>query len=151
MRFLALLLLTFCLFSCKAQKELAGEKMEDLELVVQDGYSGIMEYETMVIQDTKSLNKFYSQVNKTRKPGLPVPMVDFSREMVIVVCLGEQQGEKQPMLSKINETEDELTIAVELSDPEKTDTAQNQAISYPFYLYKIPLSSKTIGFQKVGW
>lgn len=151
MRFLVLVLLTFCLFSCKAQKELAGEKMKDLELVVQDGYSGIMEYETMVIQDTKSLNKFYSQVNKTRKPGLPVPMVDFSREMVIVVCLGEQKGERMPLLSKINETEEELTLAVELTDPEKTDTTQNQAISYPFFLYKMPLSPKAIGFQKIGW
>ena len=150
MRFLASIMLVLCLFSCRAQKDLAGEKMEDLVLVTQDGYSGIMEYETMVIRDTKSLNKFYSQINKTRKPGLPVPMIDFSQEMAIVVCMGEQKGQKELLLSKINETEGEQTIAIQLSD--KKNTANEATpILYPFYLYKMPLTAKFLNFQKVGW
>jgi len=139
------------LFSCKAQKDLAGEKMEDLELVTQDGYSGITEYEAMVIRDTKSLNKFYSQINKTRKPRLPVPMVDFSEEIVIVVCMGKQKGEREPLLSKINETEDELTIAIELPDQKNTKNKETALILYPFYLYKMPLTAKLPNFQRVGW
>ncbi len=143
--------LVFCLFSCKAQKELAGDKIEGLELVAEDGYSGIREYETMVIQDTKSLNKFYSQVNKTRKPGLPVPMVDFSKEIAIVVCLGKQRGERRPLLSKIHETEDELTLAVELSDSKSIQNEATAPTLYPFYLYKMPLTAKLPNFKKVGW
>lgn len=142
-----LLLLASCLLSCKAQQKMAGEEMENLILVTSDGYSGIAEYEVMLIKDTKSLNKFYSQVNKTRKPGLPVPMLDFSKEMAIVVCLGEQKGERTPQLSQLSETEEERTIAIELSDSEKTESY----ISYPFYVYKLPISSKAINFQKVGW
>ncbi|MBO0323573.1 hypothetical protein J0X14_14785 [Muricauda sp. CAU 1633] len=151
MRFILLLSLTLCLFSCKAQKDLAGEKMEEVELVTKDGYSGITEYEAMEIRDTKSLNKFYSQINRTRKPGLPVPMVDFSKEIVIVVCMGEQKGEKLPLLSKINETEGELTIAVELSDQKSAENMEAAPIQYPFYLYKMPLTAKLLNFQKVGW
>ena len=151
MRLLMLISLVCCLFSCKAQKELAGEKMEDLVLVTEHGYSGITEYETTIIDNTKSLNKFYSKINKTRKPGLPVPMIDFSKEMVIAVCLGTQKGEKRPLLSKINETTETLTIAVELSDPEEARENENLPISSPFYLYKMPVSTKTFTFQKVGW
>lgn len=125
--------------------------MEDVVLVAKDGYSGIMEYEVLEIRDTKSLNKFYSQINKTRKPGLPVPVVDFSKEIVIVVCMGEQKGERMPMLSKIGETEEELTIAVELSKPKSTENIEAAPIVYPFYLYKMPLTAKLLSFQKVGW
>ncbi len=146
-----LISLALCLFSCKAQKNLVGERMEDLVLVAKDGYSGIKEYEVMEIRDTKSLNKFYSQVNKTRKPGLAVPMVDFSKEMVIVLCMGEQRGERMPLLSKINETQDELTIAIELPDLTSTKNLQAAPIVYPFYLYKMPLTVKLLNFQKVGW
>ncbi len=146
-----LISLALCLFSCKAQKNLVGERMEDLVLVAKDGYSGIKEYEVMEIRDTKSLNKFYSQINKTRKPGLAVPMVDFSKEMVIVLCMGEQRGERMPLLSKTNETQDELTIAIELPDLTSTKNLQATPIVYPFYLYKMPLTVKMLNFQKVGW
>ncbi|MFD2098875.1 hypothetical protein [Flagellimonas iocasae] len=130
---------------------MAGEKMEELVLVTNDGYSGIAQFDVMAIRDTKSLNKFYSQINKTRKPGLPVPMIDFSHEMAIVVCMGEQQGLVEPLLSKINETNEELTVAVELSKVDGQEKNEDAPISYPFYLYKMPASSKTLNFQKVGW
>lgn len=148
MRYAVYLLMLIGLLSCKAQS-LYGEKMEDLVLVAHDGYSGIPEYETKVIQDTKSLNKFYAQINKTRKPGLPVPIIDFSTETVLVVCLGELQGEKEPLLSRIQQTEDELLMAIELSAPAKK--GESQAVSHPFYLYKMPHTSKEIYFKKVGW
>jgi hypothetical protein len=151
MRFFTLLLLASCLLSCKAQQKMAGEEMENLVLVESDGYSGIAEYEVMLIKDTKSLNKFYSQVNKTRKPGLPVPMLDFTKEMAIVVCLGEQKGERVPYLSQLSETEEERTIAIELPDLEQSANQTQLPTSYPFYVYKLPISSKAINFQKVGW
>ena len=120
-------------------------------LIAQDAYSGIMEYQKMVIRDTKSLNKFYSQINKTRKPGLPVPMVDFTTEMVVVLCMGEQRGKRVPQLSKSGETEDKVLLTIELPSLDKQDKKEILPVSYPFYLYKMPYSSKNIDFQKLGW
>ncbi|RDY57773.1 hypothetical protein [Flagellimonas nanhaiensis] len=146
-----------CLLSCKAQKEnlsSSGNEMEDLELIAQDGYSGILEYDAQIIRDTKSLNKFYGQINKTRKPGLPVPKIDFSKEMVLVLCLGEQKGDRAPLLSKAEESESSMTILVGLADQkdQKDQKDQNlQVVSYPFYLYKMPLNPKAINFSKSGW
>ncbi|MEZ4811222.1 MAG: hypothetical protein R2819_12750 [Allomuricauda sp.] len=142
-----------CLLSCKAQKKegsISGNS-NDVVLIAHDAYSGITEYQALVIKDTKSLNKFYSQINRTRKPGLPVPMVDFTTEMVVVLCMGEQRGEWVPTLIKSEQTEDNILMTIELPYAEHKDKMDNLPVSYPFYLYKMPYSSKSIDFQKLGW
>lgn len=124
-----------------------GDEIEGLVLLEQDGYSGMETFETRAIRDTKSLNKFYTQINKTRKPGLPVPMIDFSQEMVLVVCLGKQQGQQLVTLYKSNETATDLTVIVQLSNSNKSESVNPQPITNPFYLYKMPFTDKTIIFQ----
>ncbi|WP_318345082.1 hypothetical protein [Flagellimonas baculiformis] len=144
-RFLFLTLV--CLLSCNAQKHL-GKEIEGLVVLEQDGYSGVGAFEAREIRDTKSLNKFYSQINRTRKPGLPVPMVDFSQEMVLLICLGEQQGQKSLRLSKIKETETEFVVGI-LMDGKTGKPEETKPITTPFYLYKMPLTDKAIVFQQV--
>lgn len=141
-----------CLLSCKAQKEghsPVGEKIENMVLADHDSFSNIETYETRVIKDEKSLRKFYSEINKTRKPGLPVPLVDFSREMVLLVCLGEQKGMSRPVLSKLKETDNEIIVAVETVKEQQQGEITVQPVYFPFYLYKTPLVDKTITFQKI--
>lgn len=142
-----------CLVSCKAQKEsqLNSGNMGEMTLIAQDRYSGIDKYETMVVRDTKSLNKFYARINKTRKPGLPVPVIDFSQEMVLVVCLGEQKGQMIPKFSKTEESESEILITIEMVLPKEVKSSENQIVSYPFYVYKVPHTSKTLSLEKLGW
>ncbi|RIV30517.1 hypothetical protein D2V08_15615 [Flagellimonas lutimaris] len=140
------------MLSCKAQKDeqsLVGEKIEDMELVDHDDFTNIEAFDTRVIRDGKSLRKFYAEINKTRKPGLPVPIIDFSKETVILVCLGEQRGRKTPMLSKLKETDNEISIAVEIIKEKQQKESTIQSIYFPFYLYKMPLVDKTITFQKI--
>ncbi|MDF0708319.1 hypothetical protein [Flagellimonas okinawensis] len=140
----------FILASCKAQKSghtSVGEPMEQLVLVDHDDYSNVEYFDTLIIRDTKSLRKFYTGVNKTRKPGLPVPMIDFSSDMAIIVCLGEQQGKYAPMLSKLSETDQELSLALELIQEEGQKDTTVEPVYFPFYLYKMPLVDKTVTFQ----
>jgi len=140
------------LLSCKVQKEgysPVGEEMENMVLVDHDDFTNIEAFDARVIKDGKSLRKFYSEINKTRKPGLPVPIVDFSKEMVILVCLGEQKGEKIPVLSKLKETDNEVSIAVEISKEKQQKELTIQPTYFPFYLYKMSLVDKTITFQKI--
>nr|WP_297784073.1 hypothetical protein [uncultured Allomuricauda sp.] len=118
-------------------------------LVDHNDFSNIEGYEVRVVRDSKSLRKFYSEINKTRKPGLPVPIVDFSKEMVVLVCLGEQRGKKTVRLSKLEETENEFSIAVEVMDEEQEGELTIQPLYFPFYLYKMPLVDKPITFQKM--
>lgn len=139
-----------CLLSCKAQKESKpiGQEINDLVLIDQDDFSTITDYEVRVIQDQKSLQKFYTKINMTRKPGLPVPTVDFSKNLLILVCLGEQRKEADPLLSKLQETDARVSIAVQLIEKEQVEQTSTQLIYYPFYLFKMPIIDKGISFQK---
>lgn len=97
LRYLFLIML-IGLISCKAQKDgntPTGEPIDGLVLLDHDDFTNIDTFQTREIRDTKTLNKFYREINKTRKPGLPVPMVDFTKDMLVLVCLGEQQGKKR--------------------------------------------------------
>lgn len=126
-----------------------GQEIKDLVLIGHDNFSTITDYEVRVIQDQKSLQKFYTKINMTRKPGLPVPMVDFSKDMLILVCLGEQRKEVVPLLSKLQETDTKISIAVQLIEKEQVELTSIQPIYYPFYLYKMTIIDKTFDFQNI--
>ncbi len=123
--------------------------MEDMVLLAHEDFTNIDAFETRVIRDAKSLNKFYGEINKTRKPGLPVPMVDFTKDMLVLLCLGEQKGEKKLVLSKLTETDQGMTIAVEVLEKEKDGEIAVQPMYFPFYLYKMPLVDKDLTFQRI--
>ena len=147
------LLISFlCLVSCKAQKDSKMNTIEngDMELVASDAYSGIDAYEASVIQDSKSLHKFYGRINQTRKPGLPVPQVDFSKNVLLVMCLGKQKVETTPLLTKTEE-DNNILITIELSDTISNSETQKSLTSYPFYIYKLPHTSKEVSIQKSGF
>ncbi len=152
--------LVFCCFlfslvqhSCKSQKQsiIEEESQEDTRIVLvdSDDYSGVYELETIVIKDVKSLNKFYGQINKTRKPGLPVPIIDFSKNTALIICAGAQESNKRTILSFGDEDVKQLIINVkkENMDTEKESTTTTTV--YPFYLYTIPLTEKSIDFQYI--
>lgn len=139
--------LCFILSSCKNQKEVANLKVEQdsgLTLLVQDNHFFTEAMETEVIRDDKTLRSFFSRVNKTRKPGLSVPSVDFENEMVLTVCMGEQKNGKAPLLQVLENNESELVLGIITKETAKTNTT---TISYPFCVYKMPISRKEIRFQ----
>ena len=145
---LAFLILMLGMLSCKSQKKhnVTDSGNNELTLLVEDGYSGVEEFESMVVRDQKTLNSFFAKINRTRKPGIPVPKVDFAKEMVIVVCAGEQEGIEMPKLLKASENEKEIIFAVEnVNPPKKKD---NSLISSPFRVYKMPISNKKVIFNR---
>ena len=149
MRIFLVILLLVCL-SCKSQKkgnQNNSEKvqMENPILVLEDNYSNIDSSQISIITDQKALQKFFAQVNKTRKPGLPVPEVDFSREMLILICAGEQQGTYEPNVTILEPDTENLIVNVERKL--RSDSLET-AISTPFFLYKMPISEKKVTIRK---
>ncbi len=135
--------------SCKSQRasESNTEQLNGrLILLQQDGYSGIEEFETIVVTDQKTLNGFYAKINKTRKPGLPVPKIDFLSEMVVIVCMGEQSGDDLPDLIVKKDDDEKVVLQINPYDSEKEE--HTSLTSSPFCVYKIPLTSKEIAFTK---
>ena len=152
MRYLSLLIFAIIL-SCNGQKKAAmkdnsgmNEGGEKLTLLLQDNYSGTDVAETLVIRDIKALKRFYSKINRTRKPGLPVPEVDFTKEMILIHCIGEQTNGKQATLFVEEENDSEVIISASIEKSKKSVTSS--ALISPFSVYKMPLTQKEITFKK---
>ncbi len=130
--------------SCSGQKVVSDQNTDDgpLTMVLQDNYSGAETEELLLIKDQQSLRKFFAKVNRTRKPGLPVPEIDFSKDMVIVYCGGTVNKEGVPSLSLIEETKTHL--AFKASREIAQDKSNTTAIISPFYVYKMPFTDKQI-------
>ncbi len=140
------------LLSCNGHKKTLEKNLEGanpeyiLTLLLQDDYSGLDVEETHIITNAKELRQFFLKVNRTRKPGLPLPTVDFSQETVLIYCSGEKNRQVLPKLSIKDVTDEEIVIASILEEKQKK-SASNAIIS-PFSIYKIPSTQKKIIFQK---
>ncbi len=140
--------------SCNGQKKASMVKdkednstqSDSLVLVVRDSYSGSDLPETLIITDSKALKLFFSRVNKTRKPGLQVPEVDFSKEVVIIHCSGKQDSAALPMLALLKETDTTLILGSKLEINKKINYATVR--TSPFCVYKMPLTKKKISIEK---
>jgi len=136
----------FFVLCCKSQKldkkDDTSENSIALTMLVEDGYYVTDSLQTIVVRDFKSLNSFFSKVNRTRKPGIPVPSIDFTKEMVIVVCAGARKNVKRLVLRKKAETEDAVVILI----TEEPNKPSNSIIFYPFCLYKMSKNDKLISF-----
>lgn len=147
MKFVLLALLIVA-SSCKNQKKLIvtnSVQDNELKLLVKDGYFFTDSIETDVIRDEKTLKLFFSKVNKTRKPGIPLPKINFEEEIALIVCMGEQRGMGLPYLSLLKNENQQLVIGIKMEKSAKG----NLSISYPFCVYKMPISKKEITFKKL--
>ena len=148
-----LIVLLFILTACNSQKKASMENSESqtqenspLTLILQDEHSGFESPETMVIKNQKHLNSLYAKINMTRKPGLPVPEIDFEKEMVVVQCGGEQNHGVMPMLSFSEETNSEIVLKSVVQ--KSADEASITVMTNPICVYKMPLTDKSVVINK---
>ena len=144
----SLLLLLLVFATCNGQKKMTDNATQEesqasetgLKWVASDAYSGTDQAKTLIIKDAKGLQKFYSQINRSRKPGLPVPEIDFSKEIVIVRCSGKTDNGTLPILYVKDQTKGELVLGIRNTD-KKYDSS---AITTPFTLYRMPVTERKI-------
>ena len=137
-----LLLVVIMVFSCKSRQVGTSEVDSYMELIVQDNYSGAEEEELLIVRDKKGLSSFFAKINRTRKPGIPIPKVDFTKNVLVIWCTGESYR-GTPELSIKNETDRQYTLRKSKTKKEKLYFA----ITSPFSIYKLPLNHKRIVFE----
>lgn len=149
------LLLFLCLLgiSCSGQKgvpknnaESSLQNSKEFQLLLTDNYSGVEKSEFQVVRDSKTLKNFFLQINKTRKPGLPIPEVDFSKELLLIYCAGTTVGVGGVELSVV-EGPHNIVVAPKKRTPSKKEVAN--VTTTPFSIYKMPLTLKEISFQQL--
>ncbi|MEM9143328.1 MAG: hypothetical protein AAGA86_10105, partial [Bacteroidota bacterium] len=106
--------------------------------------SGMETPEPLVIRSYKHLKAFFAKINRTRKPGLPLPEVDFSQETVLVYCGGVTKASLKPILTLVKATDSTFFVHPEMVKREK---GSSENIVTPFSLYTLPVTEKEIIFQ----
>ncbi|MEQ8216858.1 MAG: hypothetical protein RH981_01395 [Arenibacter sp.] len=153
MRFVLLFL---CLLgiSCSGQKGVPKDKADgsmqnskELQLVLMDNYSGVEDSEFQIVRDLKTLRNFFIQINKTRKPGLPIPEVDFSKELLLIYCAGTTLGVGGTELFVIEDSQDNMVVGSKERIPSGKEITN--ITTTPFIIYKMPLTPKEISFRKL--
>lgn len=152
--FYFLILITMML-SCNGQKKMvvqqAANNYEPLTLVDQNNYSGADSTETMIITNAKALKSFYSRINLTRKPGLPVPEIDFSQHMAVILCSSDEVSDNERGLSVLEETDTEMVFGrPKVAKNEISPSSANPTtLVSPFFVYTMPLTEKKISFKRM--
>ncbi|MFS4492271.1 hypothetical protein [Maribacter sp. 2308TA10-17] len=146
----AILIVIFMISSCKGQKNMTDNNAKSqiksdspMVLILQDQSAEFDVEETLIIRDQKRLKSFYSKINKTRKPGLPLPDVDFTKEIIIAYCSGEQSGDGLAKLTIYDETKTEVFID---SKFEVRTKAPVMIKTNPFCIYKMRITDKEVRF-----
>lgn len=131
--------------SCKstAQSSLQESNDTGMELILNENYSGFEQEEYLLIRNQKELSAFYGKINRTRKPGLTPPSIDFNTEMILIWC-GDSTASNYADL-ELSEKADYLQIHKMKTIASKEE---NTFIVSPFSIYKLPLSTKTLKIIK---
>lgn len=113
-----------------------------MQNILNENYSGFEEEDYFLIRNQEALNTFYGKINRTRKPGLVPPVIDFSQNMLLVWC-GDSKTSNFVDL-EIKEGTDSLVVHKLKSKTEK----KNNLIISPFSIFKLPLSVKSLKIQQ---
>ena len=151
MKYLCVLLF---FISCNAQKTTSLKVIKNksseysLVLLLSDMYSGQNLPEIQVIKEPATLQKFFSKINRTRKPGLAVPKIDFEKEIVLIYSAGEQLNVITPLIEIKEETETQIILNV-LNKKASSLNSTQQITTSPFCVYKLSSIDKSIVFTKI--
>lgn len=120
---------------------------ETLELIASDLYGGGAREVFTVIRSPGELKKFYSKVNMTRKPGLPVPDIDFSKNAVVLYCSGTTHSADIPEFYLSDQT-DSLLVLKKVAYQKSEDSSEARAKVEPFVLYLLPFTEKKVTLDR---
>lgn len=148
MRYICLLSLVV-LFSCKGI-ESSSEKEGDniaFQTLITASQSNIEKPQQTIISSQKQLQQVFSEINKTRKPGIPIPEINFNDEVVVFINMGQSStGGYSVEVESIKKINDEIVVFVGGDSPEPNDNV-TMVITTPFTMVKLNKQKLPIVFK----
>ncbi|SEC17135.1 hypothetical protein SAMN05192540_2535 [Maribacter dokdonensis] len=131
--------------SCKSTAQSNLQESDDvgMELILNENYSGFEQEEYFLIKNEKELSAFYGKINRTRKPGLTPPKINFDSEMILVWC-GDSSATNYANF-KVSEKDKFIELHKLKSN---TFEEESKLVVSPFSMYKLPLSTKSLKIKK---
>ena len=149
-------MLKFCMYvvlfsivplnSCKG---IVSSQMQDskttmeIEHILNENYSGFEQEKYRLIRNEQDLDSFYGVINRTRKPGINPPNIDFTEHMILIWC-GDKNATNYAELEIMENKENILVRKLNNTQVIK----QNRSVVSPFSVYKVPFRSKPLRIQR---
>lgn len=138
------------LFStCKSGQPLDKESPSSVpfQVLISASQSNIEEPQRKIITSQKELEAIFAEINKTRKPGIPIPEIDFNTETVAFVNMGQAStGGHAVTVHNIDKTANTVVIYLDETSPKPGDNA-TMVITTPFTMVKLKKQNLPIVFN----
>ena len=119
------------------------------ETLAQDFYGGMVDSKSIVINDETSLNNIYNLISKDRTPKLEIPEINFNKETVIALFLGEKNsGGYSINVEQIMNVKDKVNVVYKITSP-KAGEMVTSVMTQPYCIVKIPKTLKEIVFSEI--
>ncbi len=113
--------------------------------LVTTSHSNIKESKLLIIESKASLYSIYNNINKTRRPGYPIPKIDFEKYTVIGLFMGMQNtGGNSITIDHIKTNARETIVYYR---EHKSSGITTSIITQPCYIASIKKTNKPIRFE----
>lgn len=110
--------------------------------------SGISDSLRVMIRDAKAWREVWERIHSSVSPTPPLPEIDFSQEMVVVVALGARPtGGYGIIVDRAYERDDRLEIIVRKQTPGKNCNL-TQAVTEPVDIVRLPKIERPVIFRE---
>ena len=118
----------------------------ELRTLARGQNSGVTKASEVVVRTAEEWQKLWAQHGAPQRPSPPLPRVDFGREMVVAVFMGEQRtGGYGIQVTGLRVGDRAITVEVKRSQP-PPDAIVTQALTQPFHLVAIKKSDLPVKF-----
>jgi len=147
MRITAFILLAM-LVSCTSTKSSKQQiKNINFKELANETHGGFHTSKFLVIKEKQGTLDVYNQVNKIRKPSFDIPKIDYKKQYLLALFMGEKStGGYAISVEYIQESPNKITVFIKEQIPEGMTT---MAITSPFCFVLMDKSDKEIVFEKV--
>lgn len=142
-------LCVFLLAGCNGVKVISDEKTEiSYEKITSQSHGGMGDEKFVLVKSSEELKQIFTQVNIARKPGIPLPIINFNHESIIALFMGQQTsgGYSISIESVKYNRNNEVQVCIKKTEPSGMST---MAITQPFSIYKLNKKLKKVTFINI--
>ena len=144
-------LFSSCSSGINKKTKLMNQEEIAFEIIAQDDFGGMTESKFITIKDKNSLNEIYNLISKGRMPKLEIPAIDFKKEIVIALFLGEKtSGGHSITVKQIENINDKVIVTYKIDSPKKGEMVTT-VMTHPYCIIKMPKTLKEVVFKEINF
>jgi hypothetical protein len=118
-----------------------------IRTLAKGGFSGFQEPAEIVVTNATQWAEVWKKHSAQQKPAKPAPEVNFEKETVVLVSLGQKRsGGYSVEITGLEESDGKTRVIVKTTAP-KPGGIQLQAITSPFHIVAVPRIKGSVVFK----